>query len=158
MAVTENITATIAFPADSITSTLFSSTAGQELSASKVYHLHKIQNDFNVSVTGLPASGTEVFLHHARGAGTINKFWGLLYNDGTGTNISLVLKKNGSSIMSSTLSLTHTVGDGVQQLGSLTSSTYSAGDNFTAQLNIVSGSGGTAGPVAGLELVEKLDS
>lgn len=158
MPVTENITATIAFPAEAITNTLFSSTAGKELAASKVYHLHKIQTDFNVTVTGLPVSGTEVFLHHARGAGTINKFWALLYVDGTGTNMNVVLKRNGTSIMDSSLTLNHTIGDGVQVLGSLNTSSYSAGDNFTAQLNIMGASGGVAGPVAGLELVEKLDS
>lgn len=159
MAVSENIIATIAFPAEAITDTLFASTAGKELSAAKQYHLIKVQHDFNLPTTGMVPLGVTsgVFLHHARGAGTVNKVWGLLYVDGSSTSVNLRVCKNGATILSSDIALTHLIGNAVEVTATVSDTTYVAGDNFIASINNL-GATGASGPVVGLEVIEKLSS
>jgi hypothetical protein len=132
----------------------WSDTSGDEFPADKAQLFTKAITNFDLAIAATPVAREEV-VFVASSAGTINKFAALLNDTGTSTNVGFVLKKNGSTLMASALDITHATSDRVVVAGSLTSSTFVAGDVFSIQLT-VSASTGAQGPFAWAEFIEVL--
>jgi hypothetical protein len=149
-----NATATITLPDGGLKPAAWSDTSGDEFPVDKMQLFTKCFCQFNLAISGTPVAYEE-HLFTASTAGTINKFAAQLIDTGTSTDIDFVLKKNGSTLMSSDLTITHGTSDRVVVEGVLTSSTFVAGDTFTVQV-VVNASTGAQGPVAWGEFIETL--
>jgi hypothetical protein len=149
-----NATATLTLPDGSLKPAVWSSDAADVFPASKLQVPRFVHTNFGLASSGTPVARVEAF-YTACAAGTINKFAALLSDTGTSTDIDFILLKNGVSLMSSDLTITHGTSDGVVVEGTLTSTTYSAGDKFTIQI-VVNSSTGAQGPYAFAEFLEVL--
>lgn len=149
-----NASGTLTLPDGSLKPACWSSTAGEEFPASKAELFTKVGTNFDLAIGSTPAAREEV-VFVASSAGTINKFAAMLNDTGTSTDVDFVLKKNGSTLMSADLTITHSASDRAVSEGSLTSSTFAAGDVFSIQL-VVNSSTGAQGPYAWAEFIETL--
>lgn len=149
-----NATAHLTIPDGALKPAMWSSVAGDILPASKQETCRFAFTNFDLANTATPVARIEV-VYVAGAAGTINKFAALLYDTGTSTDVDFVLLKNGSTLMSSDLTITHGTSDRVVVEGSLSSTSYVAGDVFTIQL-IVNSSTGAQGPYAFVEFLEAI--
>lgn len=149
-----NATATITIPDGGLKPAAWSSTSGDEFPASKAELFTKVGTNFDLAIGATPVALEEV-VFVASSAGTINKFAALLNDTGTSTDCDFVLKKNGTTLMSSDLTITHSTSDKVVVEGSLSSTTFAAGDVFSIQL-VVNSSTGAQGPFAWAEFIEVL--
>lgn len=132
----------------------FSSTSGKELAAAKQNHLHKRGTGFALAIGGTPATREEV-VFVASTSGTINKFAAKLTLDGTTTDIDFDLKKNGTTVLSAAVNLTHSTGDGVVVEGTISSASFSVGDSFSIAMTVTSATG-AQGPWSWAEFIETL--
>jgi hypothetical protein len=144
--------AQITIPDGSIGSDHVTAVAGAEIVATKLKHLHKVGTNFALAVAATPVAREEL-VYVASAAGTINAFSAMLNDTGTATSCGFVLKKNGTTLMSSALNITNANTDRQVVDGVLTSSSYVAGDVFSIQLT-VSSSTGAQGAFAWLEMIE----
>lgn len=149
-----NATSTFTFPDGILVPAMWSSAAGDVFPASKLQVPRFVHTNFGLASSGTPVARVEAF-YTACAAGTINKFAAFLTDTGTSTDIDFILLKNGSTLMSSDLTITHGTSDGVIVEGTLSSTTYSAGDKFTIQI-VVNSSTGAQGPYAFAEFLEVL--
>jgi hypothetical protein len=149
-----NAAVTLTLPDGGLKPAAWSDTSGDEFPADKAQLFTKAITNFDLAIAATPVAREEV-VFVASSAGTINKFAALLNDTGTSTNVGFVLKKNGSTLMASALDITHATSDRVVVAGSLTSSTFVAGDVFSIQLT-VSASTGAQGPFAWAEFIEVL--
>lgn len=149
-----NATSTLTFPDGVLVPAMWSSAAANVFPASKQETCRFVFTNFDLANTATPVARIEV-VYVAGAAGTINKFAALLYDTGTSTDVDFLLLKNGSTLMSSDLTITHGTSDRVVVEGSLSSTTYVAGDVFTMQL-IVNSSTGAQGPYCFAEFLEAL--
>lgn len=83
----------------------------------------------------------------AVGEGVITGFHGLLFETGSGTSITLDLKKNGTSVLSAPITITNSTPDKQIQDATILTSAYVAGDVYTFVMT-VSSSTGAQGPFA----------
>lgn len=146
--------ATMTWPDGVLKPAMWSSLAGDVFPANKMEILRHVICNFDLANTATPVARIEV-VYAAGAAGTINKFAALLYDTGTSTDVDFVLLKNGSTLMASDLTITHGTSDRVVVEGSLTSTSYVAGDVFTVQL-VVNSSTGAQGPFCWVEFLEPL--
>lgn len=142
----------LTIPEGSIQSDHISAVSGKEIVASKQHHRHIKSTDFAFVIGGTPTA-KEFIVHVARGAETIVEFAAMLYDTGTTTDIDFVLKKNGSTLMSSDLTITHGDSDRevVSGLGNLSSVALVAGDVLSIA-TVVNSSTGAVGPFAWVEI------
>lgn len=129
-----------------------SSASGKEIRLTAQRHLHIKGTNFGSVIAGTPATA-EVMIHRAATSGTLRNFRALLTLDGSSTSVAYDLKKNGTTVLSGAVTLTHSSGDGVAVSGTISSATYSAGDRFTIS-QTVSSSTGAQGPWAEAEFDE----
>jgi hypothetical protein len=146
--------AKMTYPDGVLKPAMWSSSAGDVFPASKQETLRFIYTNFDLAITGTPVARSEV-VYVAGAAGTINKFAALLNDTGTSTDVDFILLKNGSTLMSSDLTITHGTSDRVVVEGSLSSVAYVAGDVFSIQI-VVNASTGAQGPYAFAEFLETL--
>jgi hypothetical protein len=144
--------AQITIPEGSLGSDHVTAVAGQEIVATKLKHLHKAGTNFDLAIAATPVAREEI-VYVASTAGTINAFSAMLNDTGTTTDCDFVLKKNGTTLMSSDLTILHTDTDREIVDGVLSSSSYAAGDVFSIQL-VVNASTAAQGPFAWLEVIE----
>lgn len=142
----------LTIPDGSFESDHFSAVSGKELVASKVHHRHYCTTAFGLEIDDTPVA-KEFVIYVARGAETISKFAALLVDTGTSTDVDFVLKKNGSTLMSSDLTITHAESDGevLDGTGSLSSLALVA-DDILSIATVVNSSTGAVGPFAWVEI------
>lgn len=149
-----NATMTLTFPDGVLKPAMWSSTSGDQLPASKSQLFSKAFTNFDLPIASTPSAREEV-VFVASSAGTINKFAAMLNDTGTSTDVDFVLKKNGSTLMNTDLTITHATSDKVVVEGDLTSTSFVAGDVLSIQL-VVNSSTGAQGPFAWVECLETL--
>lgn len=117
-----------------------------DLPSSCVRHIFKPSTDFGLAIGATPTAAERI-IYTASGTATVLGFHGLVNADGSSASITMDLKKNGVSILSSAITLTNTTGDRTPVDGVLTSPTLAAGDVLSVAL-AVSSSTGMQGPFA----------
>ena len=122
------------------------------LDADKMQHCYKPGTCFGFAIGGTPTTREEL-VYVASQAGTIRAFNALLNVDGSSTSITFDLKKNGTTMLSSVVTVTSSTGDRVPVSGTLSSTTFAADDVLSISMT-VSSSTGAQGPYAWIELEE----
>lgn len=133
---------TLTYDAGSIVDQHISSSAA--IDADKMQHVHKIISNFGLEYNATPAAKVFV-VYVATAAGTIRDVGAGLYDTGTSTSITFDLKKNGTTVLSSVITVAHTDADKATVGGTLSVTTFAAGDVFTMHL-ATSSTTGAQGP------------
>lgn len=132
----------------------FSTTDGDQLSRYQTMHIVRKTSDFALAIGGTPAT-REHIIHVAEAAGTVREFVAGANNTGTATvALSFDLKKNGTTILSGAVSVTHATSDRASVSGTISSATYAAGDVFSVLLTATTPNDST-GPFARVTFDEK---
>lgn len=150
-----NATAHITVPDGTLKPAMWSAVAADVFPASKLQFPIRGWSNFDLPIGTTPPVAREEVVFQASSAGTIHKFAASLDDTGTSTDIDFVLKKNGSTIMSADLTITHSTSDRVVVEGTLSSTTFVAGDQFSIQMIVNSGTD-AHGPYAWAEFLEVL--
>lgn len=133
---------TITYDAGSIVDQHISSSAA--IDADKMQHVHKAFCNFGLEYNATPAAKVFV-VYTATAAGTIRDVGAGLYDTGTSTSITFDLKKNGVSVLSSVITVTHSDSDRATVNGTLSGTSFADGDVFTMHL-ATSSTTGAQGP------------
>lgn len=146
-------TSNITILAGEIKNRHISNQSGDEIDASKLKHVHRPFTNCGTAIGGTPATREElVFV--ARNACVVKEFFCGLAIDGSSSSMTFDLKKNGTSILTSAVTVTHSTGDGVVVQGTLGASVnLSAGDRLSIALTVSSATG-AQGPFAGAVVTE----
>lgn len=139
--------------AGSITNEHISSSSSNIIDADKIQHLHKAGTNFALAIGGTPAAREEIVYTCEAAGATIRGFHCFLNVDGSSTSVTFDLKKNGSSILSSVVTITNSTGDRAVQDGTISNAALVAGDVLSIAL-AVSSSTGASGPYAWVEIDE----
>jgi hypothetical protein len=137
-----SITGTV--DAGSLTYREHSTAAADRLTRDQTRHIFKPTCNFDLPIGSTPAARIEV-LHVAEAAGNVLAFGAGLYESGSSTSITFDLLKNGSSVLSSVVTVVHGSGDRTTVAGSINTVAYVAGDVFTVAL-ATSSTTGAQGP------------
>ena len=103
------------------------------IDADKLQHIYKAGTEFDTQITGTPTT-QERIVFVASTSGTIRAFSALLNESGTNTNITFDLKKNGVTVLSSTINLVHGDGDRTIEDGTINLPAFVAGDVFSISM------------------------
>jgi hypothetical protein len=122
------------------------------LDADKLQHLYRAWTNFDLAIGGTPVAREEI-VHVCEVAGTIRQFAALCNDTGTSASVTFDLKKNGSSILSSVVTITNATADRAVVDGTLSATTVAVGDVLSIAL-AVSSSTGMQGPFAWLTVEE----
>ena len=122
------------------------------IDADKMQHVYKPGTGFGFVIGGTPTTREEI-VFVASQAGTIRGFGCLLNDTGTSANITFDLKKNGTTMLSSVVTITNATADKAVQAGTLSTTTFAADDVLSIAM-AVSSSTGAQGPFAFIELEE----
>ena len=126
--------------------------SGAAIDADKMQHCYKPGTNFGFAIGGTPTSKHEI-VFVASQAGTVRGFGCLLADTGSSTSITFDLKKNGTTMLSSVVTITNATADGSVQ-GVVPSVTSFAADDRISIDMTVSSSTGAQGPFAFVELEE----
>lgn len=122
------------------------------ISADCMKHAYVRLSTQGIAIGATPTTREEI-VHVASAVGTVTGFHAMLNESGSATGITVDLKKNGVSMLSSTISLTHSTGDRTEVDGTLSSTAIAVGDVLSVAW-VVTTSTGAQGPVARLSIVE----
>jgi hypothetical protein len=118
----------------------------------KVQPTYKHGTCFGFAIGATPTTREEI-VYVAQSTGTIRGLNALLNNTGSSTAVTFDLKKNGTTVLSATASVTNSDSSKAIKTGTLSVTTFSAGDVFSIAMT-VSSSTGAQGPYAWATLVE----
>lgn len=130
----------------------FSNQSVDILKADKVQFIKIVETDFGFVIGGTPTT-KEILRYVASGDGDIRGFHALLNDTGTTTGITFDLKKNGTTVLSSPISITHADADKLVKDGTLSVTTFTA-DDVISILMTVTTSTGAQGPFAWAVITE----
>lgn len=139
-------TGALTFDNESVRNEHFSSNTTYALDADKMQHIYHAGTNFGLEYNATPAAKVFV-VYVATAAGTIRGFHGMLYDSGTSTSITFDLKKNGTTVLSSPITIVHGDGDRTVLDGTLSVTTFATDDVFTVHL-ATSSTTGAQGPYA----------
>lgn len=122
------------------------------LDADKMQHIQRCGTGFDLAIGGTPAAREEI-VFVATTAGTVRGFHALLNDTGTSTSVTFDLKKNGTTMLSSVITITHSTSDKAVQDGTLSGTSFVADDILSIAL-AVSSSTGAQGPYAWVAIEE----
>lgn len=123
-----------------------------KIDADKLQHLYRVGTNFALAIGATPVAREEI-VHCCEVAGTIRQFAALCNETGTAASVTFDLKKNGTSILSSVVTITNATADKAVVDGTLSSTTVAVGDVLSIAL-AVSTSTGMQGPFAWLTVEE----
>jgi len=123
-----------------------------KIDADKAQHLYRAWTNFALAIGATPVAREEI-VHVCEVAGTIRQFAALCNETGTAANVTFDLKKNGTSILSSVVTITNATADKAVVDGTISSTTVAVGDVLSIAL-AVSSSTGMQGPFAWLTVEE----
>lgn len=135
---------TLTLDPGSVANQHISNAAADQIDSSKQKHIHRAMTNFDLAIGGTPATREEV-VYVATAAATVKLFRAMLYDTGTSTSVTFDLKKNGSTILSGTISVTHSDSDRTVKDGTISNTTLAADDVLSILLT-VSSSTGAQGP------------
>jgi hypothetical protein len=138
------VTGNITFETSDISNDAISATT--LLDNDKLQHLYKAFTNFDLAIGATPVARHEI-VYVADKAGTIRNFNCLCNDTGTAASVTFDLKKNGSSVLSSVVTVTNATSDRAVVAGTITTSTIAIGDVISIEL-AVSSSTGMQGPFA----------
>ena len=141
---------TLQLDAGSVNNQEIASAAGIE--TSKLQHLYRAATGFGLAIGATPTTREEV-VFVAETAGSVQQFAAMCNDSGTAASVTFDLKKNGTSILSSVVTITNATGDRVVVDGTLASTALAAGDVLSIALT-VSTSTGMQGPFAWVTIKE----
>lgn len=145
------IAGTITYPNGEIVNEHISSSAA--IDSDKLQHLHKKGTNFALAIGGTPAAREEIVYVCEAAAAVVRGFHALLNDTGTSTSVTFDLKKNGTTMLSAVITITHGDSDKAVLDGTLASTSLVAGDILSIQLAQTSTTG-AAGPYAWVEVDE----
>ena len=116
------------------------------IDADKMQHVYKPGTGFALAIGGTPAAREEI-VFVADQSGTIRSFHALCNATGSAASVTFDLKKNGTTCLSSVITITNAQTSGQTYDGTLSVTTFAAGDIFSIAL-AVSSSTGMTGPYA----------
>jgi len=116
------------------------------ITVDKQHHAYMPGTSFGFVIGGTPTTREEI-VHVAAAAGVIRSFSALLNDTGTNTSITFDLKKNGVSVLSAVVTITHGQTDREIVAGTITTTTFAAGDVLSIAMTVTS-STGAQGPRA----------
>lgn len=122
------------------------------IAATKLQHRHKIGTNFDLAIGATPVAREEV-VFVASAACTINGFHALLNDTGTTTDVDFDLKINGTTALSSVVTIVHGDADRLVKDGTLSTTTLAADDVVSIQL-LTTSTTGAQGPFAWVEIDE----
>lgn len=117
-----------------------------KIDADKMQHCYHRGTGFALAIGGTPATREEI-VFTATQAGTIRSFNALCNDTGTAASVTFDLKKNGTTMLSSVITITNATTDKATQSATLSVTTFAAGDILSIALT-VSTSTGMVGPYA----------
>jgi hypothetical protein len=120
--------------------------SGTKIDADKVQHLYRASTNFDLAIGATPVAREEI-VHVCMVAGTIRQFAALCNDTGTSASVTFDLKKNGTTVLSSVVTITNATADKAVVDGTLSSTTVAVGDVLSIAL-AVSSSTGMQGPFA----------
>lgn len=123
------------------------------IDSDKLQHLHKAYTNFDLPIGSTPAAREEIVYVCEAAAAVVRGFHALLNDTGTSTDVDFDLKKNGATMLSAVVTITHSESDRAVSDGTLASTALVAGDVLSIQL-VVTSSTGAAGPYAWVEVDE----
>jgi hypothetical protein len=138
------ITGTIQLDAGSVEDQHISS--GTRIDADKQQHLYRASTNFALAIGATPVAREEI-VYVCEVAGTIRQFAALCNDTGTAASVTFDLKKNGTTVLSSVVTITNATGDKAVIDGTLSATTLAVGDILSIAL-AVSSSTGMQGPFA----------
>lgn len=141
---------TITLPSGTITDDAISTTAA--IDVDKMQVLMKPFTNFGFAFDATPTTRTEV-VFIASSAGVIRGFHAGLYDTGTSTSVAFDMKKNGTTVLSSAVTVTHSQSDRSINDGTISVTSVAADDVITFVMT-VSSSTGAQGPFAFAEIQE----
>ena len=110
-------------------------------------HAFKAGTNLGFAIGATPTTREEL-VYVASGAGVVKGFHALCLDTGTSSSVTFDLKKNGTTVLSSVITITHATTDAQTQDGTLSGiPTLVAGDRLTIAMT-VSSSTGMVGPYA----------
>ena len=122
------------------------------IDADKLQHVYKHGTNFDLPIGGTPVAREEIVIV-CSAAGTIRGFHAILNDTGTTTDIDFDLKKNGVSVLSSTLNITNADADRLVKDGSLASTSVALDDVLSISIAVTTSTGAT-GPYAWVDIEE----
>lgn len=137
-------TGTLQVGAGTISDSQIASSAA--IDADKMQHLYRVGTNFDLAIGATPVAREEV-VYVAEVAGTIRQFAAMCNETGTSASVAFDLKKNGTTVLSSTVSITNATSDRAVVDGTLSSTSVAVGDVLSIAL-AVSSSTGMQGPFA----------
>lgn len=124
-----------------------STVEADRLTRDQLRHVFKPATNFDLAIGGTPATREEI-CHVAEAAGVVRAFGAGCNNTGTATvALTFDLKKNGTTVLSATVSVTHATADRASVAGTINVPTYVAGDVFSFVLTATTPNDST-GPFA----------
>lgn len=105
-----------------------------------------------IAIGATPTTKEEI-VHVARGVGAVTGFHALLNACGSASSMTVDLKKNGSSMLSSAITLTNATGNRTEVDGTLSSTALAVGDVLSVAW-VVTTSTGAQGPAASVSIIE----
>lgn len=118
----------------------------------KLQHLYKAGTAFGFAIGGTPTTKEEI-VFVASTAGTLRGFHCLLNDTGTTTSIAFDVKKNGTTMLTGAVTITHSDTDGAVSDGTLSVTSFAADDIISIAMTVTSNTG-AQGPYAWAELEE----
>lgn len=122
--------------------------------ADRLQHIHKVGCNFDLALTGTPVAREEI-IFVASTSGTLRRVEALMNVTGDSgvASSTFDIEKNGTSVLSSVITLNGADTDATPEAGSISTTTFAADDIFTAVL-AVSDSTNAQGPFCWAEFEE----
>lgn len=133
-----------------------SNTDGNQINESKLCHLTKYTERFGLAIGATPTT-QEVILFQADKAGQLGDNISAALNDaGSSTNVTFDIKKNGSTVLTGEISVTHSDADRAQKAGAFIAAAnqaYAVGDVLSCSVTATSTTG-AEGPMLNYQRIE----
>lgn len=136
--------------AGSVTNEMISSSTA--IDNDKLQHYEQRGTNFGFVIGGTPTAREEiVFVAPAAGSVRTTGFHACLNDTGTSTDVTFDLKKNGTTMLSGTINITHGDADKAVKDGTLSVTSFVADDIISISMAVVA-STGAQGPYAWVDL------
>jgi len=122
------------------------------ISSSTMQHSYVRYSTQGIAIGSTPTTKEEI-VHVASGVGTVTGFHAMLNACGSSSSMTVDLKKNGTTMLSSVITLTNATGNRTEVDATLASTAITTGDVLSVSWT-VSSSTGAQGPVARLSIIE----
>ncbi len=130
-----------------------SNTSGDEIGVTKTIHLIKPGTNWDLAIGATPATREEIIYVCEATTATLRSAHFLLNDTGTTTDCDMDVLKNGTTMLSAAINITHSDADRAVKDGTLSVTSIAAGDVISVSLAVTS-STGAQGPYGWLQISE----